>query len=69
MNHYCPQRPRRYDHNPQKSARVPIMPKRDMPADILIKALVGSRTSSVYHVFEVRRRRPAAKTTPNPFPV
>ena len=48
---------------------MPIMPKRDMPADILIKALVGSRTSSVYHVFEVRRRRPAAKTTPNPFPV
>lgn len=42
-----------YDLNPQKATRLPLLPPRDMAAEMLIKALVGSRTSSVYHVFEM----------------
>uniref|UniRef100_A0A7S0QX50 Bardet-Biedl syndrome 2 protein homolog n=1 Tax=Pyramimonas obovata TaxID=1411642 RepID=A0A7S0QX50_9CHLO len=42
-----------YEKAPEKKCRVPLSLKKDIAANMLIKAMVGSRTSNVYHVFEV----------------
>ena len=47
-----------YFPNPQRDAKVAIKPKKDSAADVAIKVLVSSRTSSTYHVFEVEFRLP-----------
>ena len=49
--------------HPQPSALsselgIPIIPPRDKPADLHIKALVGHRASSQFHVFELTRSLP-----------
>ncbi|KAM9753890.1 BBSome complex member BBS2 isoform 1-T2 [Menidia menidia] len=38
--------------------RVPIVPPKDIPVDLHIKALVGGRTSTQFHVFEITRQLP-----------
>jgi hypothetical protein len=38
---------------PASSLSVPLTPRRDTPVLLLMKVLVGSRTSSIYHVFEL----------------
>ncbi|CAG0885801.1 unnamed protein product [Darwinula stevensoni] len=42
--------------------RVPLFPPRDVPIDLHIKALVGSRTGQHYHVFELTRQLPRFAT-------
>ena len=37
---------------------IPIIPPRDIPIDLHLKALVGHRTSSQFHVFELTRQLP-----------
>lgn len=49
--------------HPQPSALagelgIPVIPPRDVPVDLHIKALVGHRTSSQFHVFELTRQLP-----------
>jgi Bardet-Biedl syndrome 2 protein len=56
---------------PSSSLTVPLTPRRDMPVLLLMKVLVGSRTSSVYHVFELDLEMPkfaayAAEDRPPP---
>lgn len=43
---------------PKSTVRVPIKPPRDVASDVVIKVLVSSRTSSVYHVFELDFKLP-----------
>ncbi|XP_053742013.1 Bardet-Biedl syndrome 2 protein homolog [Synchiropus splendidus] len=38
--------------------RVPITPPKDIPVDLHVKAFVGGRTSSQFHVFEITRQLP-----------
>ncbi|XP_028814444.1 BBSome complex member BBS2 [Denticeps clupeoides] len=38
--------------------RVPIIPPKDIPVDLHIKAFVGGRTSAQFHVFEITRQLP-----------
>ncbi|XP_059421070.1 Bardet-Biedl syndrome 2 protein homolog isoform X1 [Carassius carassius] len=38
--------------------RVPIIPPKDIPVDLHIKAFVGSKTSTQFHVFEITRQLP-----------
>lgn len=40
---------------PEKSIRVPIAPPRDVSAVLHIKALVGNRGGSIFHVFELEQ--------------
>uniref|UniRef100_A0A8B9KQ28 Bardet-Biedl syndrome 2 protein homolog n=1 Tax=Astyanax mexicanus TaxID=7994 RepID=A0A8B9KQ28_ASTMX len=37
---------------------VPIIPPKDIPVDLHIKAFVGGRTSTQFHVFEITRQLP-----------
>uniref|UniRef100_A0A8D3AS09 BBSome complex member BBS2 n=1 Tax=Scophthalmus maximus TaxID=52904 RepID=A0A8D3AS09_SCOMX len=39
-------------------ARVPIVPPKDIPVDLHIKAFVGGKTSTQFHVFEITRQLP-----------
>jgi len=48
----------RYERNPEKTSRLPLSLKKDVAANMLIKAMVGSKTSNVYHVFEVDYKLP-----------
>jgi Bardet-Biedl syndrome 2 protein len=43
---------------PSSSLTVPLTPRRDTPVLLLMKVLVGSRTSSIYHVFELDLEMP-----------
>lgn len=43
---------------PANKLRVPLAPRKDVSADMLIKVLVGSRMSPVFHVFELDYRLP-----------
>ncbi|RXN18279.1 Bardet-Biedl syndrome 2 [Labeo rohita] len=38
--------------------RVPIIPPKDIPVDLHIKAFVGGKTSTQFHVFEITRQLP-----------
>ncbi|XP_069575526.1 BBSome complex member BBS2 isoform X1 [Brachyistius frenatus] len=38
--------------------RVPIVPPKDVPVDLHIQALVGGRSSTQFHVFEITRQLP-----------
>uniref|UniRef100_A0A3P8X637 Bardet-Biedl syndrome 2 protein homolog n=1 Tax=Cynoglossus semilaevis TaxID=244447 RepID=A0A3P8X637_CYNSE len=38
--------------------RVPIVPPKDIPVDLHIKAFIGGRTSTQFHVFEITRHLP-----------
>uniref|UniRef100_A0A3Q2DAX2 Bardet-Biedl syndrome 2 n=1 Tax=Cyprinodon variegatus TaxID=28743 RepID=A0A3Q2DAX2_CYPVA len=38
--------------------QVPIVPPKDIPVDLHIKAFVGGRTSTQFHVFEITRQLP-----------
>uniref|UniRef100_A0A4W5P4F7 BBSome complex member BBS2 n=1 Tax=Hucho hucho TaxID=62062 RepID=A0A4W5P4F7_9TELE len=38
--------------------RVPIIPPKDIPVDLHIKAFVGGKSSSQFHVFEITRQLP-----------
>ncbi|XP_048828415.1 Bardet-Biedl syndrome 2 protein homolog [Brienomyrus brachyistius] len=38
--------------------RVPIIPPKDIPVDLHIKAFVGGRSSTQFHVFEITRQLP-----------
>nr|XP_006641485.1 PREDICTED: Bardet-Biedl syndrome 2 protein isoform X1 [Lepisosteus oculatus] len=38
--------------------RVPIIPPKDIPVDLHIKAFVGSKNSTQFHVFEITRQLP-----------
>ncbi|XP_023827811.1 BBSome complex member BBS2 isoform X3 [Salvelinus sp. IW2-2015] len=40
------------------SIRVPIIPPKDIPVDLHIKAFVGGKSSSQFHVFEITRQLP-----------
>lgn len=40
------------------TVRVPIVPPKDVPVDLHIKAFVGYRSSSQFHVFELTRQLP-----------
>ncbi|ELU16233.1 hypothetical protein CAPTEDRAFT_171644 [Capitella teleta] len=40
------------------SVRVPIVPPKDVPVDLHIKAFVGNKNSSQFHVFELTRQLP-----------
>mmetsp|Transcript_51970 Transcript_51970/g.86425 ORF Transcript_51970/g.86425 Transcript_51970/m.86425 type:complete len:704 (+) Transcript_51970:55-2166(+) len=44
--------------NPSNTLRVPISPPKDVTADMLVKIVVGTRASNVFHVFEVAQRLP-----------
>ncbi|GFR70159.1 Bardet-Biedl syndrome 2 protein homolog [Elysia marginata] len=54
--------------------KVPIIPPKDLPVDLHIKALIGQRNSSQFHVFELTRQLPRFSmynlvdndTTPDP---
>ncbi|XP_056621659.1 Bardet-Biedl syndrome 2 protein homolog [Triplophysa dalaica] len=37
---------------------VPIIPPKDIPVDLHIKAFVGGKTSTLFHVFEITRQLP-----------
>lgn len=37
---------------------IPVVPPKDMPVDLHIKAFVGTKTSSQFHVFELTRQLP-----------
>ncbi|XP_061891432.1 Bardet-Biedl syndrome 2 protein homolog [Entelurus aequoreus] len=38
--------------------KIPIIPPKDIPVDLHIKAFVGGRTSTQFHVFEITRQLP-----------
>ncbi|XP_061578712.1 Bardet-Biedl syndrome 2 protein homolog [Cololabis saira] len=38
--------------------KVPVIPPKDIPVDLHIKAFVGGKTSSQFHVFEITRQLP-----------
>ncbi|CAL8262354.1 unnamed protein product [Merluccius merluccius] len=38
--------------------RVPIVPPKDIPVDLHIKAFIGGKTSTQFHVFEITRQLP-----------
>ncbi|CAG5131089.1 unnamed protein product, partial [Candidula unifasciata] len=40
------------------SLKVPIIPPKDIPVDLHIKSLIGQRSSSQFHVFELTRQLP-----------
>ncbi|BFZ04172.1 hypothetical protein BsWGS_07211 [Bradybaena similaris] len=40
------------------SLKVPIIPPKDVPVDLHIKTLIGQRSSSQFHVFELTRQLP-----------
>ncbi|XP_014663273.1 PREDICTED: Bardet-Biedl syndrome 2 protein homolog isoform X2 [Priapulus caudatus] len=40
------------------SIAIPLTPPKDMPVDLHLKAFVGNRTSSQFHVFELSRQLP-----------
>ncbi|CAL1528312.1 unnamed protein product [Lymnaea stagnalis] len=40
------------------TVRVPIIPPKDVPVDLHIKALIGQRNSNQFHVFELTRELP-----------
>jgi hypothetical protein len=44
--------------NLSNSVRVPIVPPKDVPVDLHIKAFVGHKNSSQFHVFELTRQLP-----------
>lgn len=44
--------------SPKSTVRIPIKPPRDVASELVIKALVSSRTSSVFHVFELEFKLP-----------
>jgi Bardet-Biedl syndrome 2 protein len=44
--------------HPSSSLTVPLSPARNTPVVLLMKVLVGSKTSSVYHVFELEMEVP-----------
>ncbi|RUS70724.1 hypothetical protein EGW08_021515 [Elysia chlorotica] len=54
--------------------KVPIIPPKDIPVDLHIKALIGQKNSTQYHVFELTRQLPRfsmynlvnSETTPDP---
>uniref|UniRef100_A0A673M8K4 BBSome complex member BBS2 n=1 Tax=Sinocyclocheilus rhinocerous TaxID=307959 RepID=A0A673M8K4_9TELE len=43
--------------------RVPIIPPKDIPVDLHIKAFVGGKTSTQFHVFEITRQLPPVQPT------
>mmetsp|Transcript_15490 Transcript_15490/g.48734 ORF Transcript_15490/g.48734 Transcript_15490/m.48734 type:complete len:728 (+) Transcript_15490:185-2368(+) len=43
---------------PASTVAVPIAPRKDIATDMLIKVLVGTRTSPIFHVFELDYRLP-----------
>uniref|UniRef100_A0A1A8MDA5 Bardet-Biedl syndrome 2 protein homolog n=3 Tax=Nothobranchius TaxID=28779 RepID=A0A1A8MDA5_9TELE len=45
-------------HNLSGCIRVPIVPPKDIPVDLHIKAFVGGKPSSQFHVFEITRQLP-----------
>ncbi|KAK3236701.1 hypothetical protein CYMTET_53174, partial [Cymbomonas tetramitiformis] len=47
-----------HQQNPAPLVRVGLTPRKDVAADMLIKVMVGTRTSAIYHVFEVDYRLP-----------
>jgi len=47
-----------FQRNPAATVRVQLSPRKDVTADMLIKVMVGTRTSPIYHVFEVDYRLP-----------
>jgi len=47
-----------YFPNPKSTARIPIRPPRDVASDMIIKVMVSSRTSPVFHVFELDFKLP-----------
>ncbi|KAF0041486.1 hypothetical protein F2P81_007384 [Scophthalmus maximus] len=52
---------RNYEENAKNlsgCARVPIVPPKDIPVDLHIKAFVGGKTSTQFHVFEITRQLP-----------
>lgn len=56
---------------PASTLTVPLTPRRDTPVLLLMKVLVGSRTSSIYHVYELDLEMPkfaayAAEDRPPP---
>uniref|UniRef100_A0A5F9DWD5 Bardet-Biedl syndrome 2 n=1 Tax=Oryctolagus cuniculus TaxID=9986 RepID=A0A5F9DWD5_RABIT len=57
-------------HNLSSSIRVPITPPKDVPVDLHLKAFVGYRSSTQFHVFELTRQLPRfsmyALTSPAP---
>uniref|UniRef100_A0A671M754 BBSome complex member BBS2 n=1 Tax=Sinocyclocheilus anshuiensis TaxID=1608454 RepID=A0A671M754_9TELE len=44
--------------NLSSCVRVPIIPPKDIPVDLHIKAFVGGKTSTQFHVFEITRQLP-----------
>ena len=40
------------------TVRVPLRPKLDVSADLMVKILVGAPTSKVYHVFDIELKVP-----------
>ncbi|XP_063103417.1 Bardet-Biedl syndrome 2 protein isoform X3 [Cavia porcellus] len=45
-------------HNLSSSVCVPIIPPKDVPVDLHLKAFVGYRSSTQFHVFELTRQLP-----------
>uniref|UniRef100_A0A2R8N0F2 Bardet-Biedl syndrome 2 protein homolog n=1 Tax=Callithrix jacchus TaxID=9483 RepID=A0A2R8N0F2_CALJA len=45
-------------HNLSSSIRIPIAPPKDVPVDLHLKAFVGYRSSTQFHVFELTRQLP-----------
>ncbi|XP_067905808.1 Bardet-Biedl syndrome 2 protein homolog isoform X2 [Heterodontus francisci] len=45
-------------HNLSGQIRIPIIPPKDVPVDLHIKAFVGYRNSMQFHVFELTRQLP-----------
>ncbi|XP_014443267.1 Bardet-Biedl syndrome 2 protein isoform X2 [Tupaia chinensis] len=45
-------------HNLSNSIRIPITPPKDVPVDLHLKAFVGYRSSTQFHVFELTRQLP-----------
>uniref|UniRef100_H3DMY8 Bardet-Biedl syndrome 2 protein homolog n=1 Tax=Tetraodon nigroviridis TaxID=99883 RepID=H3DMY8_TETNG len=45
-------------HSLSGCVRVPIVPPKDIPVDLHIKAFVGGKSSTQFHVFEITRQLP-----------
>jgi Bardet-Biedl syndrome 2 protein len=48
----------RHPKQPVSETRIPIQPLKYVPAELLIKVIVGNKSSLSYHVFEIVQKLP-----------
>jgi hypothetical protein len=52
----------RHPKVPTAEIRIPLSPTKNVPADLLIKVIVGPKSSTMCHVFEVVQKLPKFAT-------